>query len=143
MRGNIALQRLMVSVALAGGLALLMGGCGKKPSGRAEQFIGNWTLKLEEGDPEPIYPLEIKMRPDGTAVRTGGLEPHPHKFTWLLYGDKLIMTPQEGVERVTYDYQFNGPDELVLTAEDQELRLVRLKPEAEGGSEMPSEEPPG
>ncbi len=133
-------SRIVVAVLLAA-LLLLPAGCGE-PKQDPAQFVGTWDRYYGEDAPLPSYPETLKFRGDGTAVKKGGPSPHAEELIWTLYRDRLVLTPRGGVTRTTYDYRFNGPDELILIIEGNDVPFRRAQESAPSPEpEQPPAEP--
>ncbi len=141
MKAELSLcSRIVVAVLLAA-LLLLPAGCGA-PKQDAAQFVGTWDRYYGEDMPLPSYPETLKFRGDGTAVRKGGPSPHAEELTWTLYRDNLVLTPRGGATKTTWDYRFDGPDELILIFEGNEIPFRRAQESAPSPEpEQPPAEP--
>ena len=108
------------------GAVLLGAGCAG-PREDPERFIGTWNRKIE-GEvvpPGTLGSLTLELRPDGSALRCMDQDPHADDLVWYLRGDKLVLAARGGGPAQTLDFQFNAPDELVVTSEDGEVILGR------------------
>jgi len=127
---KLTLCNCIILFALAATALLLAGGCGGGPKEDPAKFVGTWAVQYPE-DFKPPYPETMVLRGDGSAARAGGYEPHAKKYTWLLYRGKLVLAPREGTRKATFDFRFNGPDELILIPEGEDLEVTFRRAEEE------------
>lgn len=134
MKAELTLCCRIVLAVLLAALLPLPTGCGG-PKQDPAQFVGAWDRYYGEDVPLPSYPETLKLRGDGTAVKKGGPSPHAEELRWTLYRDKFVLTPRGGGSKTTYDYRFDGPDELILILEGNDIPFRRAQEPA------PSPEP--
>lgn len=136
-KARFTVWNCIILAAVVAALSLIAAGCGEGPKEDPAKFVGTWAPYYGEDMPRPPYPETLVLRADGSASRTGGYDPHPEKLAWSLYRGKLVLTPREGTRRTSYDFHFNGPDELVVSVEGQEQAVTfhRVQEPPEGSPE--------
>lgn len=115
----MSVRNCAILASVAALMLLFAVGCGGGPQEDPAKFVGAWAVEYPE-DVHPIYPETMVLRGDGSATRAGGFEPHAQEFSWMLYRGKLVLAPRDGTSKTAFDFQFNGPDELVLTPEGED-----------------------
>jgi hypothetical protein len=130
MKRKCALCNCIILLGLLTALLVSVAGCGaREPKAQPEQFLGTWNHEFDQGfpDTELADTTTLELRSDGTGVRALRSQPHSDELWWVLYRDKLVLTPRDRSSKAVCDYQFNGPDELVLTCEGQDLKFRRAR----------------
>ncbi len=96
-------------------LPCLLVGCAK-PSVPVDQFIGTWIAAPEKEELKlGVYPT-LTMQSDGSGILTQYPDPHPMNVSWMVRGDKLILSDRDGSGAIlTYRYKFKDRDRLTVT----------------------------
>ena len=92
---------------LAGGLALVLGGCTQETQNKLGRAIQNWTgthgvLEIYAG--EKLVRRFIEIDKLTTAIATQGNTPRPYRFGYGIFDENLNMRKDPGEKKVYFEF---------------------------------------